>query len=288
MISLKQLILENIDKEKEKDALYILRQVWPHVPKEDKFDTRQIGLWLFHHQEIWNEMFEISKKYYPNNDEPQFEFQNDINAVIEKLEHAKNKRVAKKINQNDPLYILKHIVRNQNWEKAKVNLVNSSLAGWAPKEKVDDADAERVFHDLYKIAMGETMYDVSTTNRNPKLSSFVKKDMTDDYAISFLHHYAGTRAEKFPDKVKIYRGTNSPTSVVRKGDFVSFDREYARGYIRGKFGALISDTLPSDELRVYKIDIGRSELVYWPDGHQIKSVTNVPTFREFWETWRQP
>ena len=30
----------------------------------------------------------------------------------------------------------------------------------------------------------------------------------------------------------------------------------------------------------------RDELVYWPEGHKIKPVENIPTFKQFWEMWR--
>ena len=73
---------------------------------------------------------------------------------------------------------------------------------------------------------------------------------------------------------------------IRPGDFVTFDKDYARGYTRGKFGTVHKDILSSKDLVVYKMEPERDELVYWPEGHQIKKVENIPTFKEFWETFR--
>jgi hypothetical protein len=58
---------------------------------------------------------------------------------------------------------------------------------------------------------------------------------------------------------------------------------FSRWYTRGKYGSVISDILPSQHLRVYKLEPGQSELIYWPEGHQIQKYTGpVPTFKEFY------
>jgi hypothetical protein len=87
--------------------------------------------------------------------------------------------------------------------------------------------------------------------------------------------------------VKVWRGTNSPHNKIRPGDFVTFDRDYAEGYVTGKFGAIVKAILPSKDLKVYKMEPDSSEMVYWPHGHSIKKFTgHVPTFKEFWEEFR--
>ena len=35
-----------------------------------------------------------------------------------------------------------------------------------------------------------------------------------------------------------------------------------------KFGTVHQDVLPSKDLRVYKMDANRDELIYWPEGHE--------------------
>ena len=100
----------------------------------------------------------------------------------------------------------------------------------------------------------------------------------------FIQHYAGYNVDKFPEKVKIYRGVNSPAAKVRPGDYVTFDKGYAMAYMQGKFGSIIHDVLSSRDLYVYKVEIDRTELVYWPAGHKIQKYEgDIPTFKDFWK-----
>jgi len=142
-----------------------------------------------------------------------------------------------------------------------------------------------MFNRLYKIALGQTMYDERYIGKAPRLSD-LSITHNDIHETDFIHHLAGWNAQKFPDMVKVYRGVNSPLAKIRPGDFVTFDKDYARTYIRSKYGTVHQDILPSKDLRVFSMQPERDELIYWPEGHQIKQVENVPTFKEFWEKWR--
>src|ERR1035437_5564867 len=151
------------------------------------------------------EMFdEFGKKFFPQAHEPSHEFLDYAETVLEKLEQQYNKRRAAKMNPNDPLFVLKKIVRGKTWEGAKQSLEKISLAA-----------------QLYKG--GRTKDEQANTN-NPN-----------DYINTFLRYNAPEGATKFPDKVMVYRGTPSPLSKIRPGDFLNLDKDYARDYMRGKY-----------------------------------------------------
>jgi hypothetical protein len=132
--------------------------------------------------------------------------------------------------------------------------------------------------------MGITHYDLEHYPYAKKLSTL--ENTTDpnkrDEAI-IVHQYVGYTAIRFPDKIRVYRGVNSPSAKVRPGDFVTFDRDYASSYKRGKFGAVISAILPSNDLYMIKFDTGRTELLYWPAGTALKhTIDSIPSFKKFW------
>jgi hypothetical protein len=287
MILLKS-ILKEIRDPKEVDAINFIRRVWSFMPKSDRYDTEDFSLWATNEQPLQQALETLGEKHFPTDPEPGYKFLFYAQQIIEKLEDVKNKRMAKKIDPSDPLFLLKHAVSDKNWEQAKRAMSKISLGAWGSYrgEKIDDETAQNLFERLYRNAMGNTYYSDDTIRGLKTLSELVDDGKLDDHERLFLHHYAGYKTNQFPEKVKIWRGTNSPLSKVRPGDFVTFDREYARSYIRGKFGAIIHDVLPSKDLKVYKYDSGRSELVYWPEGHQIKQIENVPSFKEFWTQFR--
>jgi len=53
--------------------------------------------------------------------------------------------------------------------------------------------------------------------------------------------------------------------------------------VRGNFGAVVSSILSSNQLKVYKMDVDSSEMIFWPKNHKIKTYTgSVPSFKDFW------
>ncbi len=286
------------DMEKVEDAAeYLIRVVWPTMPndREDRFNDYQFFLWLDNDQKLSNLFWELSKKFFPNDEHPEDKFKDVVEKKLEELEHKHQERLAKKINPLDPLFILKKIVRGKTWEGAKQSLVKNTLGAWGYRGgRITDEEAETAFNRMYKNAMGETVYQEKyfTDRGYGKLSDLRKvelpgraEDHIRQYSVNiFIDYFTGHTADRFPDQVKVYRGTNSPTAKVRPGDYVTFEKGYARTYMRGKFGSIIHDILPSKDLYVYEVDLDRPELVYWPEGHQIQRYEgNIPTFKEFWK-----
>ena len=261
---LKESLLENINKNHEKTALTAIRYVWRLMPKDERFYEYNFSLWMNNDQKTQEFISSLAKQLYPNDDEAIYTFfDKDIKPTLEKLEVIRNRKKEKKM-VNDPLFLLKRPNR---------------------MGRVTDEMAESIFNRLYRLAMGQTMYDMRYTERTPKLSDLSTNHNNQEETL-FIHSIMGWSAKKFTDKVKVYRGTNSPLAKIRPGDFVTFDKDYARTYMTTKFGTVHQDVLPSKDLRVYKMDANRDELIYWPEGHQINRVENVPSFKNFWEMWR--
>ena len=296
MIKLKSLLPEakKLDLTKPEDAAeFIIRKAWKIMPSDDRFSFYQMGLWIDNERELADLQWNLAQKLFPNEGEnANDKFTDVIQKKLEDLEMEKQKRAASKVNTLDPLFVLKNLVRGKTWEGAKQALISTALNAWGYHGgKITDEEAESAFNRLYKNAMGETVYDEKQANAYGRLSNMHRLPVNgqnhenqDAYSINiFIDQYAGYNAQKFGDKVKVYRGVNNPTAKIRPGDYVSFDKDYASSYSRGKFGATVHDIVDSKDLYVYKIEPSHTELVYWPEGHQIKKYEGkIPTFREFW------
>lgn len=300
MIKLKSLmIIENIDEAKklnldnvEDAAEFMIRQTWKIMPKEDRYSEYQVFMWLDNEVELQDKKEKFGVKFFPNEKYPTDRFTDIISKKLEQFEKEKNDRITKKVNPNDPLFVLKNIVRRKTFEGAKQSLMKNYISGWAYHGgRIVDDDAEQAFNRLYKNAMGETVYSDTSSNRYGRLSDIRKiplqvrgEDNIIQYSINiFIDYYAGRNVDRFLPQVKVYRGVNNPTLPIRPGDYVTFDKEYASSYMRGKFGSIISNILQSKDLIIDKIDPDSSEMVYWPEGHQIKKYEgHIPTFKEFW------
>lgn len=302
-------IKESIDQTKARfnAAKDIIQRVWNDMRQHGEYDSRyneyQFRLWLDNNEKLSSLNMQYGDMFYPGTNEPHYEFlDNDVIPLLDKMETMKYSKLAKKVDPNDPLFILKQTIKGKTWEQSKFAIDRMSLA--APLRptnlsRVKDEDAQSIFARLYKNAMGETLANDIHKYNSPPLSA-IELDSNDKPTLTllshgdvsaetvriFLRHYAGYRVNKFPDHVKVWRGTNSPHAKIRPGDFTTFDKDFARYFNRGKFGAVTSDILPSKDLRVYKMDVDHSELIYWPEGHINKQVDVVPSFREFWEMYK--
>lgn len=282
-----KIIYESIDKEKQRDIMLFINSVWRYVPKSDRYNSYQFSLWMDSVEHLQKLHYQLAKKYFPNDDNASESFfYKLIEPTLESLQQKVYDKMIKKMNPNDPLFILKNVVKGKTYEGAKQTLMKSSLSAWFYKGgRIKNDSAEVLFDKLYRRSMGETLYDEKWINGLPKLSDLdlnLNKDSKSQEI--FVQHYAGWKSQKFGSIVKVWRGTNSPLNKIEPGDFVTFDKDYAESYTRGKFGAILSSILPSHDLRVYKMNINDSEMIYWPDNHQIKKYTGkVPSFQEFWQ-----
>lgn len=299
MIKLKALIFEDIlgerklDLSKKEDAAeHLIRAAWKFIPPgEDRYNSHQVVLWIDNESELSDLAWNLSQKFYPNDDDSWYKFQDDLERVLINMEEKRLEiRKRKNASLQDPLYILKKLVVGKNWNSAKRAISNMLGTGHSMSSPTDE-EANAIFNRLYKNAMGETIYDMEAgTQHIGRLSSLEIKDDNTNFNQPqiniFIRHY-GRNRKKIEGKVRVWRGTNSPHASIRPGDFVTFDRGYAQGYMSGKWKAIVTDVLDAKDLLVHKLDVGMSEMVYWPEGHKIKQYTGpVPSLREFWEQYR--
>jgi hypothetical protein len=279
-----------VTPEQEKMAKFFIFNVWRLMPVEDRFSPYQFSMWMDNEPHLQEMKARIARQIFPNDDEASYKFFDDIiTPTLEKMEDKFYARKAKKIDPNDPLFILKSIVRGKSYRVAKNALYKATQnRAWQQRGPIDEDMVNALFQRQYRLFMGETMLDFKFVANTPYLSDLRQPSPTQSKTEEiFIQHYAGWKAEKFPDIVKVWRGTNSPHNKIRPGDFVTFDRDYAERYVTGKFGAIVKAILSSKDLKVYKMEPDSSEMVYWPHGHSIKKYTgHVPTFKEFWEEFR--
>lgn len=275
------------DKEKYNAAMEVIRRVWSDMYRggdyKNRFDYGNSFVhWMLNSEDIHNNLLtKYGKQFYPDAVEPHYAFSDYIEKILELLEQKYYTRITRKVDKNDPLYYLKQTVKGNTWNKSKQNL-KKLISGTYVLEQMPDDIAEGIFNRLYKSAMGETFYDASKMKFTTRLDKMAIG--SDSSTKAFIQHYTPKGLDRFPDKVKVWRGLHTPTSKIRPGDFVTFDNAYARAYVSGgKHGAVVSDILPTKDLLVFKPDIDHSELIYWPEGHQIKHYTgHIPTFKEFY------
>lgn len=285
---------KQMDKAKYAAAIHIIRMTWADMAKngdyQDRFDfDNNFVHWMQNTQPLNALLEKYGQMFYPQAHEPHYEFQDDVEKVLEMLEEKHNERRTRKVNKNDPLYFLKQTVRGKSWRGAKQSLNNLSWVGRGRKlGQITDDMAESLFNRLYRVSLGETFYDADAYKYAVYLDKYILSANTDDSMRNFIQHYNGRKTDRFPASVKVWRGLNSPTSKIRPGDYVTFDKGYARSYGAGKYAAVVSDILPSKDLIVTKPDSESSEMIYWPPGHQIKKVENVPSFKQFYNQWAFP
>jgi hypothetical protein len=277
---------------KEGAADYLIRKAWRHMDKNDKYDSYQLFLWIDNEHELSDEAWKLAKKFYPTSDEAWYDFQKDIEDYLYKLEQQSLKfRRAKTPDLQTPINVLKGILKGKSWEAAKRAIYNQLAMGNsnAKRDTVPDEDAEAIFNRLYKNAMGETVYNQQELEKwgygrldQLKIVPVESSENPRQYMVNvFIRHYGS--GDRIAGKVRVWRGTNSPHSAIRPGDFVTFERGYAEGYQAGKWKTIVTDVLDAKDLLLYKADPGTSEMVYWPEGHEIKKYEGeIPSAKAFW------
>jgi hypothetical protein len=275
----------------EKYALDLIQKIFNRHRslRKDPFNSHEILLMIDNERDLQNLMEKYAQLVYPTSDEPSYQFKNDIENMIGRMEDDHYARRRNKV--GTPIDVLKHLVRGKTWKQAKRDLIKQSL-GFPQHERVPmdipDDEADTVFSRHYKLAHGETMY--TEPKDSPRLNALIRNS---DHRSAYEHnmmldYYVGHNAVKFPDTIRVYRGVNSNVADIRPGDYVTLDRDYARSYVRGKFGMIKTAILNTADLYLMRADPGGTGLLYWPPGHQIKDVEQVPSFRDFWLANAQP
>lgn len=127
---------------------------------------------------------------------------------------------------------------------------------------------------------------VSELKMNPNAEGANPENIRAYEENNFLRHMGWEKG--IPPTVEIYRGVSRADAKLRPGEYVTTNRSLARGYIRGNYGRIIRETVPTDDLVIMKLDDWEyPEFLYYPrsaqnEQSQTKEI-NVPfTFREFY------
>lgn len=301
MILLKNLLLSSfILNEEVKTSEKILaigafiKNVWNVLPKgEDKFDAHGLFLWMDNDHDLSKLAQKLADAFYPDNEDALYHFKFDVEKILNVLEQKYLKRRQIKTPfLKDPIYLLKKIMVGKSWKSAKREVLGLLTLGSTVKYKAEPSDewAEEVFARLYKNALGETIYDESfiknSYGRFHRLNEYSQENPDTKPEIdAFIRHYYKKIDEN--NRIQTWRGVNNPHAIIRPGDFVTLDRKYASTYVSGKWKAIITENIHIEDLFVYKLYLGATELIYWPEGHSVKKYSGyTPSLKEFWETYR--
>lgn len=189
----------------------------------------------------------------------------------------------------EPLAFLEMSIKGLSWEDAKKYisyLMPASFlfpSGFIPTDEKAEADFQRFFNvnkngtyvDIEFIRNTSIFFDSKGNKIIKYLNEIFPENRFDRIkkGNNYLHedgiHSAlfGTNISDNKIKtLKVYRGTSNPHAVIRPGDFVTPDKDYARDYIRGNYGVIISTELHLDDLIISKAPFGYNsiELIYYP------------------------
>jgi len=298
---------ELTDKELKNIAEQLIRGAWklPYLDPSSKYNTYEIRLLIDSEPYLQ----EIAQQYGDDNNEKIM--QEVENVLIAKEESIFNARKTK-LQKQGPLYHIEKAIKNKSWNKAKRALAELSIGGiYSDKTYIpSDNDAEEIFQRLYKTIFqpGYVNYEsikrsspyIQDNQRYVKRLSEIKavpyeqmkgdkngriEDIDQYNETLLLRHILGWKEDKPPEYVEIYRGVSRADAELRPGDYVTFNREYARGYVRGNVGKIIRQKVKSDDLIIMKLDSDMNEFIYYPRNYTPSQENiQVPmTFKEFYE-----
>ena len=286
-------------------AIRLIKEVWRRFPSQDydeRYNAYNMRLMIDNEEDLST----LKSRF---GEDAQEMIDGLIDDELFKAEQKVYKRREKKIKGGDELQHIRDAVRGKNWEQAKLEIAKLRIPNISDEEQdVEDEKAEEFFRSLYVTTYGGTFVDLEMVRQNssfrdPATGEYVLKRLSEikqwkQYGAGTesdeeLNRYHETQlwnalfgsAKSAPPSIKVYRGVVKAGAEIRPGDYVTPDVDYARAYMRGKSGAVISAILPIDDLILSNIPYGYEavELVYYPRNfNPQKQDIKVPTFREFW------
>ena len=292
-------------------AKNLIQRVWNSgmVTQESKYDEYHVQLAIDNDRELYELSWSLGEEAY-----------DDVVLAIEReLAQRENKiyeQRKKKLEGGDELQHIREVIKGKSWNAAKRALVGMMPMGKLPDDTmrtVDDDIAEGVFVKLYKASKGGTFVDIDAiTHLSPFFSEDNKtvlkrlseiknwdvhgvNDNTNETRNKFIETQIftalfGYKLKEPPETTTVYRGVARADAGVRPGDYVTPSRSYARSYLRGKKGAVLTEELPTDDLVINSTSHGYEavELVYLPRGfeaseEQVERPDPPMTFRELYE-----
>jgi len=246
-----------------------------------------------------------------NGEDYEFVIRDAIENELTRREELVFKKREKRLSGGDELQHIRDAIRGKSWDAAKNTLLRMTPAGdflsdWYKREPISDEEAEKYFNRLYKTIhqsgypdlegiRESSPYIVNDKRTIKRVSELRKTDVdANRYSLdnsmayetnNFMMHMGWKDVP--PQTMEIYRGVSRADAKLRPGDYVTTNRAMARGYIRGKYGKIIRETVPTDDLIIMKLgDWEFPEFIYYPRSIQNiedKKIITPMTFREFYE-----
>lgn len=209
--------------------------------------------------------------------------------LLEIREIARYEKI-RKIAPKEPLDQLMLSLDISSWASAKRSLAKLAPSGFLIQrnEIVSDERAELIFERICRAAeSGTYLQEDFIESTSPFTDVYGQKklvrmsELIDDALFASGGAYSTIKARSIREGIlqnnvlfrapldnliSVYRGTSNPHSIIKPGDYVTLDRDYAREYVRGRFGVILSDAFSPDDLIVSKIPFSFSsvELIYLP------------------------
>ena len=260
-------LFEAASSEIRRDVRDLIRQARAtgQLAGEDRYLGYQTMRIIDNEQYLSDLKFEIAKKLMqqdPTKDEDTA-LSEVADAVCQEVtadDERRQKRAAKGIVPGDPLSHVRDLIRGKSWIQARNAVAKFLNPDFGDP---DDEAAELSWSTMRDAAAGGRYKQaVRNSTHMPTLDQIPELARTDNT-------WAWTWSElgypkSIPEKVKVFRGVPRPDVPIRAGDYCTTDRDYARSYIKGKHGAVISQILPSKDLRVDSSGLGGIHLIYSP------------------------
>lgn len=234
-----------------------------------------------------------------------------VNLFIRKSElNLYNHR--RKTTSKDPLIFLENEIKGKSWKEAKFFISRLMPASFLLSDEcvITDEKADHDFKrfvnvnsygtymDLEFIRKTSIFYDSNGQQIIKRLNQVcedaIKSNLNNSEEKGIFQTFFQGKKINENSKIKVYRGTSNPHGVIRPGDFVTPDIDYARDYIRGPAGVVIESELLIEDCIVSKkpFDYDSIELIFYPKelekdvikrGGEHFKVTLDISFKEFYE-----
>lgn len=253
-------------------AEQVIRAVYrlPGFDASERYDLNQVWLWAKNDRVIQDML---------GDEDEEDQIHTEVKKILAAAEDRIFKRRATRFASvsSDKLGHVRHLLKGLSWPQAK-RKVWALLPGGAQAGAVDDETAEGAFRTLVQAA-GAGMWRATAAHTDQaekawRLSTArVHQDgVNPNHDPGSTRKYEQTIMARYyfpagvPEKVKVYRGVPRPDATLRPGDYATLDRDFARGFMRGRHGIIVTAEVKADDLLVMRADPGSSELIYWPRG----------------------
>jgi hypothetical protein len=287
-----------------KSIAYLIQAVWNSgmLDKEAKYDDYQVEL-VIDSDERLNDIkgvlaSEIAKSNGVSEDSASIFISDELKNELIRREEALFKRREDKLKETqDPFGHIYEAIKGKSWKTAKRTIFEMLPRGEfaTPNVHVSDEDAEDAFQRLCRTVYKSDFLDINLLTeaspyKNKNGERYIKRfneitflpkdqldkitddsDRIDQYCenqIMLKMGWVKNFEEKAypPETVEIYRGTSRADASLRAGEYVTPDRAYARGYVRGKYGKIIREVVSTKDLiMMKKDDYNRLEMIYLPE-----------------------